>query len=274
MVNRRGQEVIARGGLIVGVVVAGADASMAPAAVAAVGFAIGDRVVAAIQITNAVASADVTASFEATITVVDQIQQAITDLSADTHILVLVQRAEVGVAHNRVRAAIIAGVDASMAVQAIALAGAAIGDRVLSVLRITSAQTVADVSASFEGVVSVAAQIQQIATDLSAAASATLLIVTQRGNFSWPQRNGEYIARGAFRMDVCTAGNGAGARAVAPVNTQVGDTRIAVVRKENGQASDSQAASFEAAITVSGEIQQTATNLTGHEMLVAAQAAR
>ncbi len=66
-------------------VVAGADASVTPVQTTLTGAAIGDKVLTVIDLTN---GADVTADFEATITVTNKIVQATTDLSGATSVMV------------------------------------------------------------------------------------------------------------------------------------------------------------------------------------------
>lgn len=65
----------------------GANASVTPTHIAAVGVKIGDKV---IMIANVTDHASAAASFEATVTVTDQIQQATTDLSAKTLVILVV----------------------------------------------------------------------------------------------------------------------------------------------------------------------------------------
>jgi hypothetical protein len=65
----------------------GADASVTPTHIAATGVKIGDKVVMVANVTDAASSA---AAFEATVTVADQIQQATTDLSAKTLVILVI----------------------------------------------------------------------------------------------------------------------------------------------------------------------------------------
>jgi hypothetical protein len=218
----------------------------------------------------------VSASFEAAITINNQIQQAANDLSTNTHILAVVQRAEVTATNNRVLGAIIAGVDASMAPQNIAIAPAAVGDRVVCVLRITDANQVQNVTAAFEPRISVAGQIVQLNTDLSAAGFAQLVVYLQRGDHGMNANGVEFLARG---YAMCGVGTGADATmaaqaiALGPATSRGGATVNRVIRKETGQASTDQSANFEATISVPGQVQQTAANLTNHEVVVLSQEA-
>jgi hypothetical protein len=66
-------------------IVAGADASVTPVQTTFAGAVIGNKVVSVIDLNN---DADVSADFEATISVTGKIVQTTTDLSAVTHILV------------------------------------------------------------------------------------------------------------------------------------------------------------------------------------------
>lgn len=65
----------------------GADASVTPTHIAATGVKVGDSVVMVANVTDA---ADSAADFEATVTVDDQIQQATTDLSAKTLVILVI----------------------------------------------------------------------------------------------------------------------------------------------------------------------------------------
>lgn len=83
---------VLRRGQVIQALVAGADATMATVSTVLAGAQIGDRVVSVMNITNAVAAANRSASFEGTITVLGQIQQTATDLTAETGLLVTLQR--------------------------------------------------------------------------------------------------------------------------------------------------------------------------------------